>query len=272
MHRGQINDCGLYLNNIGAGTRYEGTFPNATTPDTVNFPRVGSCDPWNDYTTWSDATRKGFRDLARTSQDALQNSFFWTWKIGYSINSDLVPNPMWSYELGLKEGWINLDARGSVGSCGVVAPAQGVSYSQVSWPGTLSAWATGGAGAGTIAASQVANYSVWPPTGISAGSGSPTTYPYTNLPQYTPTGTIKTLTPTSPSSALFPAGASSTAAGNGWFNSADTTGWWVSASGCSYPDPWSGQNLAYPSAPCGGGAQKRDLPAPTTPPVAYGRQ
>lgn len=271
----QINDCGLYLNNIGAGTRYEGTYPNVTDPDTTNFPRVGSCDPWNDYTTWDAATKKGFLDLARTSQDALQNSFFWTWKIGYSTQSNLVPNPMWSYELGLMEGWIPKDARGSNGACGAVAPAQGVTYSTASWAGTLSAWATGGAGAGTIQAAQVSTYSTWPPANISAGTGG-TTYPFANLPQYTPTGTVKTLTPTAAPTTLFPATASNTGAGNGWFNSADTTGWYVSASGCSYPDPWQGQNLDYPSAACGGGSsrQKRKpalAPAPTTPPAVYGR-
>lgn len=41
-----INDCGRFLNGVGLGTRFEGTFPSASNP---NGPRVspdGGCEKW----------------------------------------------------------------------------------------------------------------------------------------------------------------------------------------------------------------------------------
>jgi hypothetical protein len=38
--------------------------------------------------------------------DALQNFFFWTWKIGNSTQLGTSSSPMWHYQLGLQQGWI----------------------------------------------------------------------------------------------------------------------------------------------------------------------
>jgi len=38
--------------------------------------------------------------------DALQNFFFWTWKIGNSTVLGTSSSPMWHYRLGLARGWI----------------------------------------------------------------------------------------------------------------------------------------------------------------------
>ena len=38
--------------------------------------------------------------------DALQNFFFWTWKIGNSTQLSTSSCPMWHYKLGLQQGWI----------------------------------------------------------------------------------------------------------------------------------------------------------------------
>ena len=40
-----VNDCGKWLNNVGNGQRYEGTYrqPGNSTPQ---FEGIGSCEPW----------------------------------------------------------------------------------------------------------------------------------------------------------------------------------------------------------------------------------
>jgi glucan 1,3-beta-glucosidase len=93
-----VNDCGLWVNGIFNGTRYEGTYPDP--PPTA----VGSCDQWNNWQTWSSDIKNGLMQFALTSIDALQNYFFWTWKIGNSTVSGQVEAPFWSYQLGLQQG------------------------------------------------------------------------------------------------------------------------------------------------------------------------
>jgi glucan 1,3-beta-glucosidase len=93
-----INDCGQWLNGIDLGTRIEGTFRGST--------RIGSCDLWSDWPNWNQTVKTGFLDLALTSMDSLQNSFFWTWKIGNSSRTGKVEMPFWSYSLGLQHGCV----------------------------------------------------------------------------------------------------------------------------------------------------------------------
>lgn len=66
---------------------------------------------WLDHRQWSAATKEAFADLAQAQQDATRNSFFWTWKIGKSLNQDNPPNPMWSYSLGLANGYIRCEKK-----------------------------------------------------------------------------------------------------------------------------------------------------------------
>ncbi|GAA5822611.1 hypothetical protein JCM3770_000618, partial [Rhodotorula araucariae] len=69
-----INDCGQWLNNVGNGERYEGTYyipGNNTAPD-PRFERVGDCAPWRDYSTWNQTIRDGLRLVAETHMDALR--------------------------------------------------------------------------------------------------------------------------------------------------------------------------------------------------------
>ena len=63
-----VNDCGLFVNGVGLGTRYEGTYDGY--PD-----RIGSCDPWLNWQSWDDATKQQYQQLALASMDALQVSF-----------------------------------------------------------------------------------------------------------------------------------------------------------------------------------------------------
>ncbi|CAL1705012.1 unnamed protein product [Somion occarium] len=236
-----INDCGLYVNGVNLGTRYEGTY----TPG--NWPRVGSCQQWTDYQTWDDDMKQDIMNFALASMDALQHYFFWTWKIGNSSVTGKVEAPAWSYQLGLQEGWMPKDPRQAIGKCGGKNPV-----------GALKPWQTGGAGAGQLDADFTSSYA-WPPTSISQGGAA------TLLPSYTPTGTVRTLAaPTFTKSA-----GGGVDAGQGWVNTADTAKGMVPIATCSYLDPWVGPSAAPPAPLCSGGTARRDnTPTPiiTSPP------
>jgi glucan 1,3-beta-glucosidase len=61
-----VNDCGLFLNGVGLGTRFEGDY----TPG--NFPRVGDCEPYLDWQSWTEPLKATYKQLALSSMDALQ--------------------------------------------------------------------------------------------------------------------------------------------------------------------------------------------------------
>ncbi|CCA73562.1 related to EXG1-exo-beta-1,3-glucanase (I/II), major isoform [Serendipita indica DSM 11827] len=231
-----INDCGLYLNTVGGGTRYEGTFDGQ--------PRIGSCAPWQDYATWDQSIKDALRNLALASMDSLQDSFFWTWRIGESRASGKVETPFWSYKLAVQEGWAPANPRDSRGYCASIgAPAN-------TFSGAYTPAQVGGPGAGT--AVQGLDSYPWPPTAI---GGYPSV---AGLPTYTATGALSTLP--------VPTFASATASvGDGWTNNADTTPMAVPVAGCTYPDPWNALTAAIPA--CGVFAKRDgDAPAPTAAP------
>lgn len=91
-----VNDCGKWLNSVGNGQRYDGTYyyPGTTTRP---FEAVGSCDEWNNYDTWTDETKQGLMYVAMAQMDSFRSWFYWTWKIGYSSQLGKIPNPFWSY-------------------------------------------------------------------------------------------------------------------------------------------------------------------------------
>ncbi|KAF9012075.1 glycoside hydrolase superfamily, partial [Cyathus striatus] len=97
-----VTDCGLFLNGVGAGTRYEGTFPGVTSSQ-------GSCDEWTDWQSYNAGMKRDIMNCALASMDALQDYFFWTWKIGNSSVMGKVESPAWSYQLGLEQGWMPKD-------------------------------------------------------------------------------------------------------------------------------------------------------------------
>lgn len=155
-----------------------------------------------------------------------------------------VESPAWSYQLGLENGWMPTDPRKAVGACNNANP----------WNGPLSAWQTGGSGAGNIPASISSSFA-WPPSTISSG-GVPS-----QLPTYTPTGTVVTL-PAPSYTGTGKASGSTVNAGNGWFNPSDTAGGMVAVSTCSYLDPWIGPSAAPPSPLCSGSTSAKRAPAP----------
>ncbi|KAG2020434.1 exo-beta-1,3-glucanase [Coprinopsis cinerea AmutBmut pab1-1] len=239
-----VTDCGLFLNGVNLGTRYEGDY----TPG--SWPRIGDCSEWTDYTRYSDQMKSDIRQFALASMDALQHYFFWTWRIGETLRSGRVETPAWSYQLGLREGWMPTDPRDADGVCGNSSP----------WTPPLQPWQTGGAGAGDIPPS-VTEALAWPPPEIRNGG------PIESLPRYTQTGALPTLT-----GMAITAGPSETITrtvdiGNGWNNPADTVGFAVEIPGCTYLDPWVTPAAAPPSPLCA--AARREAaqePAVTLPP------
>jgi len=135
----------------------------------------------------------------------------------------------------LASGWIPKDPRTSVGKCQALGVAQAAA-------GAFSAWQTGGAGAGTIAAAETASYP-WPPVTLSGLGGAA----YNLVPTYTPTGVMSTLPPAQ----LTP----SASEGNGWYDAQDTASAMVTVSGCSYPNAWDSAGAVAPTALCPAGAK-----------------
>jgi hypothetical protein len=137
------------------------------------------------------------------------------------------------------------DPRAAIGACQNPNP----------WTPPLSAWQTGGAGAGTIA-STVQAALAWPPSSISNGGAA------TLIPTYTPTGPVPTL----PAPTFSGAGAT-VKVGNGWQNPSDTAGDMVAIATCSYLDPWIAPSAAAPSPLCSGAAKREEVSEPViTPP------
>ncbi|KAJ6536155.1 glycoside hydrolase [Mycena capillaripes] len=219
------NDCGLYVTGVN-GTQTYG----------------GDCSLWEDSSTWNATVTAGVREFALASMDSLGDWFFWTWKIGKAADG-VVRSPLWSYQLGLEGGWMPTDPRKAQGKCAAIG-VKGVQFD-----GKYSAWQTGGAGAGTIAASSTAKFGQWPPatiSGVDAGAMK-------LLPTYTATGSIPTLTFITPTVTGIVATVTPTVSiGNGWFDAADTMPAITAVAGCTYPAAWSALSLPAPTARCTG--------------------
>lgn len=65
--------------------------------------------------SYSSQTIAALKQVTLASMDALQNFFFWTWKIGNSTVLGTSSSPMWHYKLGLEQGWIPHGASGLFG-------------------------------------------------------------------------------------------------------------------------------------------------------------
>ncbi|KAG8708506.1 hypothetical protein FRC09_001214 [Ceratobasidium sp. 395] len=224
-----INDCGFFLNGVNRGARYDGTFNPYGGPNAG----AGACSQWMDVGRWDAATKAAVKQFALSSMDALQNYFFWTWKIGKSTTWGTVASPNWSYKLGLDNGFMPTDPREATGACSNASP----------WTGPLPASKTGGAGAGTIDAAYAAAHP-WPPATL---AGVPDV---AALPTYTATQTPVTLQP-----ATYTA-ASGVNPGNGWANANDQGGMYTPIAGCAYPsDAWDA--ISAVAGACDAGAAQR---------------
>jgi len=178
--------------------------------------------------------------------ESLQNWFFWTWKIGKSLQTGTVSAPFWSYQLGLENGWVPTDPREAIGKCNSIGASMDTPFNGVYLP-----WQTGGDPAAQPTATAL--YDEWPPKTL--GSINPASY----LPTYTPTAPIVTL-----SGPVFTNGVNG---GDGWYDKSDTAGMMTKIADCNYPDAYSAATIPAPSGPvCGPDA----VPVPTgvaTPPA-----
>ncbi|CAE6415024.1 unnamed protein product [Rhizoctonia solani] len=242
-----MNDCGLNVNGVDLGTRYEGTY--------IGFAGrglgAGACDQWTDYQKWDATTRAAVREFNMASMDALQNWFFWTWHIGNSSLTNKIEAPFWSYKLGLAEGWITKDPREAYGTCA----SQGLPSNPFNAP--LQAWQTGGAGAGNIVPAQMAKYGTWPPTTINNANA-----PYAT---YTQTASITTM-PAPTYTAVHGKTTKTFDAGSGWYKTDDTGPAYTTVAGCMYAPAWDA--IASPSPMTCTNQRRWPIPRPTSPPKA----
>lgn len=68
-----INDCGLYVRGIGNGPQF-----------------AGDCTPYDNSGNWTDQMKNGFLNFQLASMDALQDWFFWTWKVSLVLNHNFL--------------------------------------------------------------------------------------------------------------------------------------------------------------------------------------
>lgn len=122
------------------------------------------------------------------------------------------------------------DPREAVGTCA----ALGITGRD--FDGNFQPWQTGGAGAGAIPAASTSQYP-WPPATINGADA-----PVTQLPSYTPTGTLVSLSPPT----LTVTSTKSVDFGSGWFNTQDTVLAPTAIAGCKYPDSWDAIGIAVP--------------------------
>ncbi|KAJ7930024.1 glycoside hydrolase family 5 protein [Mycena leptocephala] len=210
------NDCGYFLRGVG---------PESTNPQ---------CPDYDNYQNYNDTMKAGILNYVLATMDATRDWFFWTWKIGPNA-AGVIGAPSWSYQLGLREGWIPRDPRTAAGKC------EALGLTPNPFNGVYAPWATGGV-TSSIPASSSASFP-WPPTTISGA-----VVPVTLMPTYTSTGSIITL----PAATFTAAPSSVTASVDGWFDAQDNTGGVVTVAGCTYPDEYNGIFSVTPTAPCTG--------------------
>lgn len=221
-----FNDCGFWLRGTEA--------PDTNNPD---------CAFWNDAGSWNDTVKEGLKNFALASMDALIYPFFWTWKINPTASGD-IEAPLWSYQLGLQNGWMPTDPRDSVGRC----KSLGVDSS--GFDGQYLSYATG-SGGDLIPSSVIASWP-WPPVSISNAPAS-----VYLLPEYTPTGSVITLPP--------PTSTGKDPKLDGWTDDQDTSPAPTPIQGCNYPDAYQ-TNGVVPASGCftaGGGVPPTNVPVRT---------
>ncbi|KAG0358254.1 glycoside hydrolase superfamily [Gamsiella multidivaricata] len=94
-----VNDCATYLNGIGVGCRWEGTFPGSK-PHSAN----STCAHENDVSFYSTAYKQFLANFFNAQLDAFEQGagwFYWNFKTE--------SNPLWSYFDGVENGWIPKD-------------------------------------------------------------------------------------------------------------------------------------------------------------------
>ncbi|KAI0695715.1 glycoside hydrolase superfamily [Cytidiella melzeri] len=201
-----VNNCGKWL--VGVG-------PEPTTID---------CSVWDDYRTWTQDMKDGIKQFVMAEMDAMHvpGYMFWTWKIGNSSVAGIPTAPMWSYQLGLENGWMPTDPRDALGTCASLNVPFAVNFT-----GQYPVWQTGGPGAGVFQPAATNTIEVYPPTLSNAMNANPTLLPF-----YTDVSANPTLPPTTFSGATV-------SVGSGWVDPQDTALAPAPVPGCVYPDAWN---------------------------------
>ena len=239
------NDCGLYLNGVLDGARYDGTHRGDT-----NQVVFGNCSKWTDYQSWTDDFKKNVTSFARVNMDSLKHTFFWTWKIGKSLKTGKVMTPLWDYSLGLEQGWIPKDPyHAGAGACSSVASSLGQSLSPTTaWSKTYDGWKTGASDTPNTA--NMAQYP-WPPATINSVAAA-----VTALPSYTRTGTL--LKAPAPTYTETQQGAKAPSISD-WAQDSDSAPMYTKINGCQYfTDQYTVTGIPG-NWPCSGGS----APPPT---------
>lgn len=164
--------CGHWLNEVGRGSRYDGTYPG------FEDRKIDDCTVWNNDGLWNASVIAAYTDMMSSTQDSLFSWFFWTWKIGASTMYDHPVNTPWHYKRLLELGIASHDPREAIGHCQnnhAVTPVAFNGYKP---------YQTGGAGAGTVPPADATNYP-WPVTSLAPNIGAAD---LARLPQYTRTG------------------------------------------------------------------------------------
>lgn len=242
-----INDCGLFLNGVNQGTRYDGSYRGNVAGE---FPRMGSCQSFDDWENYTDDMKQGLRRFALTSMDSLQDFFFWTWKIGNSLRTGKPTSPMWSYSLGLQQGWMPTNPLSeSSGACAAQASRLQTTVPSASWGGSFEAWQTGRAG------SYSPSLDPWPPQSLVSANA-----PVSQLPSYTATKSITPLpAPTLSVTATVSGQPTAAPTIGSWFNTAINSPFYTQIAGCNYPpDQYNLTGWDSSGWPCSGGQRRRE--------------
>ncbi|KAJ5688783.1 glucan 1-3-beta-glucosidase D [Penicillium macrosclerotiorum] len=113
-------DCAEYLNNVGRGTRWEGTYD--TSSSTMYCPTAdsGTCSCTNanaDVSEYSDAYKKWLQTYAEAQMSAFETAqgwFYWTWRTESAAQ--------WSYRTAWKNGYMPKKAYSPSFKCGDTVP------------------------------------------------------------------------------------------------------------------------------------------------------
>ncbi|KAF9357614.1 hypothetical protein BGX26_003405 [Mortierella sp. AD094] len=120
------NDCATYLNGIGVGYRWDGTFRSeddiaegkpaeeAACQPKVNgqIPGYCSCESQNSVGYYTPEYRQFLSDFTQTQMDAFEQGMGW-----FYWNFKTETNALWSYFDGVDQSWIPKDANSRPGGC-----------------------------------------------------------------------------------------------------------------------------------------------------------
>ncbi|PTU20056.1 hypothetical protein P175DRAFT_0264841 [Aspergillus ochraceoroseus IBT 24754] len=119
-------DCAQYLNNVGRGTRWEGTYSTSDstaycpTADETDQPACSCSNANADVSAYSDNYKTFLQTYAEAQMSAFSTAlgwFYWTW---YTESA-----PQWSYKTGWKNGFLPAKAYAPSFKCGDTIPSFG---------------------------------------------------------------------------------------------------------------------------------------------------